>query len=172
MISKCVAWLTPKPSLLFPSNTNKLFINSWRSFHAVNLQRVFAPSFHAVNLQRASALAFTRQNRLSCPVFPRANVSDVKSNAKVSSESMAWTSGIAIGSTASVLCRPGLTDGTAMGRRGMAKKSRVTQKPKESVNSPDLLEHGVEKVIFSCPSPNQFRVLSMLSGTQLLFWMG
>jgi hypothetical protein len=59
------------------------------------------------------------------------------------------------------------------GRRGMAKKSRATQKHKETANGPDvLLEHGVEKVIFSYPSPNQFRLLSALTGTQLFFWLG
>ena len=163
MISKCSlrAWLTPKPSLISPSIvvSNNLCVYSWRSFHALNLQRAFAPT----------ALFVTRQNRFSCPPVcpvPLVNISDLKSNTGAVSKSKAWSNNFAIGSTASVLR---MIDG----RRGMAKKSRATQKPKESVNSPEnLLEHGVKKVIFSYPSPNQFRILSTLAGTQFLFWFG
>ncbi len=170
MLSKCNvfrAWLTPKPSLGSPFSvlSNNLCLHSWRSFHALNMQRAFVPA----------ALVFPRQNRFAfppvCPIS-RVNGSDVKSNAGAESKSKLWSIGsigLAIGPAASALCRPCVIDG----RRGMAKKSRATQKPKESVNSTEtLLEHGVEKVIFSYPSPNQFRTLSLLAGTQLLFWLG
>ena len=165
IISRCIAlrgWLTPKPSLVAPSKAlfTNLCISSWRSFHTRNVQRVFAP-----------ALVLLRQNRFVCPPIspvPRVIGSDLKPNAGAVSESKSWSSGIVPGSTAA-LRKPVFIDG----RRGMAKKSRATQKAKESVNSTEaLLEHGVEKVIFTYPSPNQFRILSLLAGTQLMFWLG
>jgi hypothetical protein len=61
------------------------------------------------------------------------------------------------------------------GRRGMVKKSRhshVTQRASPSASTAeDVLEHGVEKVIFSHLAPNQFRMLSGLCGVQLGFWL-
>ena len=59
------------------------------------------------------------------------------------------------------------------GRRGLAKKSRhATQKAHLSPSSTEeALEHGVEKVIFTHPAPNQFRLLTGLCGFQLGFWV-
>mmetsp|Transcript_82778 Transcript_82778/g.222019 ORF Transcript_82778/g.222019 Transcript_82778/m.222019 type:complete len:285 (+) Transcript_82778:41-895(+) len=60
------------------------------------------------------------------------------------------------------------------GVRFMAKKAIktnvISQNAKTYAEPTDALEVGVEKVIYTNPSPNQFRMLTGLAGLQQFFW--